>query len=144
MRTSDLNTTPGDNLDAYGGFIDVVGKQTGFFHAEKIDNRWWLVTPDGHGFFGIGLSHPVTSMSQATVTFVYNGNQEDWLRDGIRKMRALGFNCVWSGPYSQERIRLGYVDTDLAERVYRESEIPHAIHVPMTETSSEVETYFQQ
>jgi len=139
MRTSDSNTTHSDNLDAYGGFIDVVGKQTSFFHAERINNRWWLVTPDGHGFFGIGLSHPVTSMSQAAVTFAYNGNQENWLRDGIRKMRALGFNCVWSGPYSQERVRLGYVNTDLAERVYRESEIPHAIHVPLVKHAVELE-----
>ena len=139
MRTSDSNTTDSDHLDAYGGFIDVVGKQTGFFHVEKIDNRWWLVTPDGHGFFGIGLSHPVTSMSEAAVTFAYNGNQEDWLRDGIRKMRALGFNCVWSGPYSQERVRLGYVDTGLAERIYRESNIPHAIHVPLVKHKVELE-----
>lgn len=103
MRSSDLNTAYRDNLDAYGGFIDVIDKRTGFFHMERIDDRWWLVTPDGHGFFGIGLSHPVTSMSQAAVTFAYNSSQEDWLRDGIRKMRELGFKCVWSGPYSQER-----------------------------------------
>ena len=68
-------------------------------------------------------------MSQAAVTFAYNGNQEDWLRDGIRKMRTFRFNCIWSGPYSQERVRLGYVDTNLAERVYRESEIPHAMEL---------------
>ncbi len=139
MRSSDLTTTHGDNLDAYGGFTDVVGQRTGFFHVEKIDGRWWLVTPDGHGFFGIGLSHPVTSMSQAAVTFTYNGSQEDWLRDGIRKMRELGFNCVWSGPYSQERIRDGFVDAELAERVYRESEIPHAIHVPLVKHAVELE-----
>ncbi len=140
MGTSELNTSSDDRLDVYGGFTDVVGTKTGFFHAEQIGNRWWLVTPDGHGFFGIGLSHPVTSMSQAAVTFAYNGNQEEWLRDGIRKMRTLGFNCVWSGPYSQERIRLGYVDTDLAERVYCESEIPHAIHVPLVKHAVELET----
>ena len=60
MGTSELNTSFGDRLDVYGGFIDVVGTKRGFFHAEQIDN----------------LSHPVTSMSQAAVTFAYNGNQE--------------------------------------------------------------------
>ena len=85
-------------LDQYGGFLDVKGRRTGFFHTERINDRWWLVTPDGHGFFGMGLSHPVTSMSEAAVTFAYGGSQEAWMRDGIRKMRALGFNCVWSGP----------------------------------------------
>ena len=46
-------------------------------------------------------------------------------------MRELGYNCVWSGPYSTERTRFGYVDYELAERVYREEKIPHAIHVPL-------------
>ena len=41
-------------LDTYGGFRDVKGEKTGFFHTEKIDDRWMLVTPEGHGFWGIG------------------------------------------------------------------------------------------
>ena len=98
-------TTLGQQLDQYGGFLDIKGKRTGFFHTEQINDRWWLVTPDGHGFFGIGISHPITSMSEGAVTFAYDGSQEEWMRDGIRKMRELGFNCVWSGPYSLERIR---------------------------------------
>lgn len=129
----------GAELDAYGGFTDIEGEKTGFFHAQKIDGRWWLVTPDGYGFFGIGLSHPVTSFSEGAVTFSYNGDQEAWLRDGIRKMRDLGYNCVWSGPYSTERVRLGFVDTDLAERVYREEKIPHAIHVPLIQHAVELQ-----
>ena len=51
---------PAAELDAYGGFIDIVGERTGFFHTQEIDGRWWLVTPEGHGFFGVGISHPVT------------------------------------------------------------------------------------
>lgn len=125
-------------LDTYGGFTDVKGEQTGFFHTQYIDGRWWLVTPEGHGFFGIGLSHPVTSFSEGAVMFSYNGNQEAWLRDGIKKMRDLGYNCVWSGPYSTERVRLGFVDLELAERVYREEKIPHAIHLPLIKHNVEL------
>ncbi|MDE0262339.1 MAG: hypothetical protein OXJ37_08050 [Bryobacterales bacterium] len=121
----------GQQFDRYGGFLDIKGKRTGFFHTERIDDRWWLVTPDGHGFFGIGVSHPITSMSEGAITFAYDGSQEKWMRDGIRKMRELGFNCVWSGPYSLERIRFGNIDADLADKVYREAEIPYAIHVPL-------------
>ena len=123
--------THAQQLDQYGGFLDVKGKRTGFFHTERINDRWWLVTPDGHGFFGIGISHPITSMSEAAITFAYGGRQEEWMRDGIRKMRELGFNSVWSGPYSLERIRFGNIDADLADNVYREAEIPYAIHVPL-------------
>ena len=121
LLASFAHTLPAAELDAYGGFTDIVGKRTGFFHTQQIDGRWWLVSPEGHGFFGIGISHPVTGNSQAAVTFAYKGDQEAWMRDGIRKMRELGYNCVWSGPYSQCRIRADYVDTRLAERVYREA-----------------------
>ena len=63
-------------LDSYGGFTDVKGEKTGFFHTEKIDGRWMLVTPEGHGFWGIGMSHPVTGWTQGAVTFTYDGDQE--------------------------------------------------------------------
>ena len=99
------STAHGQRLDRYGGFFDIKGKRTGFFHTERIGDRWWLVTPDGHGFFGIGSSHPITSMSERDITFAYDGSQEKWMRDGIRKMRELGFNSVWSGSYSLELIR---------------------------------------
>ena len=125
------SATYGQQLDRYGGFLDIKGKRTGFFHTERISGRWWLVTPDGHGFFGIGVSHPITSMSEGAITFAYGGSQEEWMRDGLRKMRELGFNCVWSGPYSLERIRFGNIDADMADKIYREAKIPYAIHVPL-------------
>lgn len=125
------STTYGQQLDRYGGFLDVKGQRTGFFHTERISDRWWLVTPDGHGFFGIGISHPITSMSEGAITFAYGGSQEEWMRDGLRKMGELGFNSVWSGPYSLERIRFGNIDAGLADKIYREAEIPYAIHVPL-------------
>ena len=121
----------GNKLDAYGGFKNVFGKKTGFFHTEKIDGRWWLITPEGHGFFGIGISNPFTHFSQGAVIFGYGNNQEAWLRDGIKKMRELGYNCAWSGPYSTERNFKGYVDLELARRVYREEKIPHGLHIPL-------------
>ena len=124
-------TALGQQLDQYGGFLDIKGEKTGFFHTQRIGGRWWLVTPDGHGFFGIGISHPITSMSEGAITFSYEGDQQEWMRDGIRKMRALGFNSVWSGPYSLERIRFGNIDAGLADTVYRESKMPYAIHVPL-------------
>jgi hypothetical protein len=38
-------------LDRYGGLKRVVGQATGTFHLQKIEDRWWLVTPEGHGLF---------------------------------------------------------------------------------------------
>ena len=43
-------------LDRYGGLLrgpDFAA--TGFFRTEWRDGRWWLVTPEGHGFFSLGI-----------------------------------------------------------------------------------------
>ena len=43
-------------LDRFGGLISgPVFRATGFFRTERREGRWWLVTPEGHGFFSIGI-----------------------------------------------------------------------------------------
>lgn len=44
------------SFDEYGGWAD--GPQleaTGWFRTEKVDGKWWLVTPTGHLFWSVGL-----------------------------------------------------------------------------------------
>lgn len=43
-------------LDAYGGRNDMPLTRTGWFHTQKANGRWWLVTPDGHAFFSLGVN----------------------------------------------------------------------------------------
>jgi hypothetical protein len=62
--SNDLNTAWSDeenrmqsaipSVSKYGGFPGTKVKATGFFHVEKIDDRWWLVDPDGNLFFSNG------------------------------------------------------------------------------------------
>ena len=40
-----------EQLDKYGGVMRVVGHAGESFHLEKIEQRWWVVTPEGHGMF---------------------------------------------------------------------------------------------
>jgi hypothetical protein len=43
-------------LDRYGGLKQgPVFRATGFFRTESRAGRWWLVTPEGHGFFSLGI-----------------------------------------------------------------------------------------
>jgi hypothetical protein len=51
----------------YGGFIGTKAKPTGFFHVEKIDEKWWFVDPEGLLFFSTG-SCCINSESDATRT----------------------------------------------------------------------------
>lgn len=48
---------PPSGLDAWGGRLDVHGlSKSGWFHTQKLDGRWYLVTPDGHAFFSLGVN----------------------------------------------------------------------------------------
>ncbi|MBC8079106.1 MAG: hypothetical protein H7X86_02090 [Gorillibacterium sp.] len=42
-------------LSRFGGYLERPFKPTGFFRTEKDDSRWWLVDPDGFGFYSTGL-----------------------------------------------------------------------------------------
>jgi len=42
-------------LDPYGGIKGRARKATGFFRVERIDGRWWLITPDGNLFYSLGV-----------------------------------------------------------------------------------------
>ena len=44
-------------FDAYGGDERVQLEASGFFRAEKVCERWWLVTPDGHPFYSHGVNN---------------------------------------------------------------------------------------
>lgn len=69
---------PRDDIDEFGGWLGLQGKATGFFHTEKIGNRWWLVTPKGNAYFAIGV--------------------RDIPHDGSsRRLKAWGFNCAYVG-----------------------------------------------
>jgi hypothetical protein len=47
---------PASALDRYGGLFEGPAfSATGFFRTERRDGRWWLVTPEGHGFFSLGI-----------------------------------------------------------------------------------------
>jgi Beta-galactosidase len=42
--------------DRFGGLMSGPAfRATGFFRTEQRESRWWLVTPEGHGFFSIGI-----------------------------------------------------------------------------------------
>ena len=62
--------------DRYGGRLDVRLQKTGWFRTQKSGGRWWLVTPDGHGFFSLGVN---TVKADDTRTYVQG--RESMFRD---------------------------------------------------------------
>ncbi len=44
------------SMDKYGGNERVQTRATGFFRTKKINNYWYLITPEGHPFISIGVN----------------------------------------------------------------------------------------
>jgi len=56
-RNELVNSSLSDNLDEFGGWTNG-GKfeATGFFYTKKLNNKWWLIDPDGNLFFSHGVN----------------------------------------------------------------------------------------
>ncbi|MGE8187621.1 beta-agarase [Pseudomonas sp. NPDC086278] len=56
------------SLDPYGGWSKGPAfKASGFFRTEKRDGRWYLVTPQGHPFYSLGVNTVAPDVSQTYV-----------------------------------------------------------------------------
>jgi hypothetical protein len=56
------------SLDKFGGWNKGLAfKASGFFRTEKRDGRWYLVTPEGHPFYSLGVN---TISPQVNQTYV--------------------------------------------------------------------------
>lgn len=101
-------------LDEFGGWTELRGRATGFFHTEEIQGRWWLVDPAGNVFFSLGVNSvtfepdriPATGrVPYAEACEAKYGSREAWADAAIAFLRNLGFNTIgsWSGSYVFER-----------------------------------------
>jgi len=87
-------------LSKYGGRNDRKADATGFFHAKKIGDRWWLVDPEGGLFIHVGVAG-VTPGSSAAVKAALAGkfgDQAKWAAATTQLLWENGFNGAgaWS------------------------------------------------
>ncbi len=85
------------SLDRFGGWKKLAGAKTGFFHTQKIEGRWWLVTPEGNAFFSKGVDNvgyrPEAASSPKAPT-----DPQAWAASAAQQLRRWNFNTVgaWS------------------------------------------------
>ena len=80
----------GQTTDRYGGRIDVsCTRKTGRFHTEKIGSRWWLCTPEGHGFFFQGVGAWNTPNTRK-----FGNDRDTAARSLLDEFTSWGFNAV--------------------------------------------------
>ena len=66
------------SLDKFGGWTQGPSfKASGFFHTEKRDGRWYLVTPEGHPFYSLGVNTVTPDNSQTYIA------GREWMFGGL-------------------------------------------------------------
>ncbi|MFQ6096106.1 MAG: beta-galactosidase [Armatimonadota bacterium] len=92
--------------DQYGGWKQIKGKRTGFFHCEKQDGKWWMITPEGHAFFALGTDHArygghwCQKLGYAPYgRFVQQkyGDENEWAEVTIGRLKDWNFNLLSAG-----------------------------------------------
>ena len=94
-------------LSAYGGWLGKRYGATGFFRAEQIDGRWWLIDPEGYRFIHVGVvSVNLGSSENMKRAFAEKfGDDKTWATETTRLLKDLNFNGTggWS---DHERLQL--------------------------------------
>jgi len=89
-----LAVKPDADLDRFGGLRSRTAKATGFFRAEKIDGRWWLVDPEG----GLFIHKAVVSVTQLRTPGALAalkekfGDDAGWAAKTTALLKEHGFN----------------------------------------------------
>lgn len=89
-------------LSRFGGYKDMGMRQasTGFFRVEKVNNRWWIIDPEGYLFHhrAVVAFQPGTSQRQRTAFEQKFGSGLVWASKETDMLRRFGFNGAgaWS------------------------------------------------
>ena len=107
LLASSANGFESGDRDRFGGWKRVKAGATGFFRAVKVERAWWLVSPEGNGFFSKGVCNvsfdgdqsPALGYSpyRRAVESKY-GSKAIWSSATVKRMRGWGLNTAgaWS------------------------------------------------
>jgi len=102
--------------DAWGGDTAVQTTASGRFRLERLDGVWWLITPDGHGFFSAGVAgvRPEGDYAPALGTYPYwdhvtarYGSDAAWATATLARLRDLHVNTL--GAWSRQHLFAGAI-----------------------------------
>lgn len=100
--------------DKYGGVVSLAGTKTGWFHTQEIAGRWYFVTPEGHAFFSLGVTHAEECIQrdERDLFATEYGRREDRLAEFfLERFKDWGYNSSGYGPLPTMEKRIPYVAT---------------------------------
>ena len=88
-----------DGFDRYGGYLSIKGEATGRFHLQVIEDRHFLITPDGHGFLSVGVTHTggLSRPDQSKRDHLRQNLDNDWGKANtelVSHFRKWGYNSL--------------------------------------------------
>ena len=85
-------------LDRFGGWAEHKGTKTGYFHVEKMGNRWWGIDPEGNCYINVALNSITMGKSERNEKAVTDkfGSPENWIKKTVETLLDLGFTCAGS------------------------------------------------
>lgn len=87
-------------LDQYGGWLANQQKATGFFRTGLLNNRWWIIDPEGYPYIfkGIAVFRAGSSDYQSQKMKDIFGTDSIWAEKETKKFKMWGFNGTgaWS------------------------------------------------
>lgn len=97
LLASGPSTPAAPAYDAYGGWLQLTGTKTGYFHTQQIQGRWWLVTPDGNAFFSKGVDN-VSYYPEAKSSPKPPADTAVWAKTAAGQLHDWSFNTAgaWS------------------------------------------------
>jgi len=91
---------PDSNEDMYGGRTDRKATATGYFHTQKIGERWWMVDPLGNLYLDNAVVdlHPGDSDVNKAALKATFGSSEEWMRQTHELLLQNGIHSAgaWS------------------------------------------------
>ncbi len=90
--------------DTFGGFSGIKGKATGYFHIENFQGRQLLVSPEGSGFFALGVNH--INSADASGVVLSNRNDSSKTKAVLENLSRWNMNnCGYGCPdYLQDQL----------------------------------------
>ena len=129
------NAAEATTLDRYGGIESVRSQGLGFFRVEKIGGRWWIVTPEGHGFISAGVNHVDYKRDYSS----------DFVRFTVRSLKDWGFNTIG---WSQEVMQNSQADSTMVHspgwgpKQYAQARMPYVHLIRFTDMEHYVHPTF--
>jgi hypothetical protein len=84
--------------NVYGSKINSKLNATGFYRVEKINNRWWVIDPEGYPNFQRvvnGLRQNNSERNKAALLNTF-GSEDVWMQKTLVGLKSFGFNGIGS------------------------------------------------